>query len=124
MKPALYAYEVWLAGPLERRSQVNARSAAAARYSYFLDAGEWCPDVKYIDVRARKAGPPVTTEGHRATMKSRGRPELVAGARVLVEGKPGFITGGNYSSNFDVLLDHLRFSLNVHPADITLENPT
>jgi hypothetical protein len=127
MSPQIFAFEVWIAGRQGQtvddhgtRSIVNTRTAGMARYSHLLAARDWCQGVTFIQVRARKVGPPVTSDGHRATMKSRGRPELVAGARVTVDGLPGFITGGNYSSNFDVLLDHMRFSMNVHPTDIAV----
>lgn len=125
MKPArtLHAFDVWIAGQV-CATQINARNVQAARYQYFRDVREWRPAVRYIEVKARRAGPPVTTDHHRAALARRGRPELVAGARVVVGGEPGFITGSNCSSNFDVLLDHLRFALNVHPTDITLETST
>ena len=128
MTPQVFAFEVWIKGAdgqlvddRGERAIINTRTASMARYSFFLDARDWCPDLKFIQVRARKAGSPVTSAGLLATMKNRGRPELVAGARVIVDGKPGVVVGGNHSSNFDVLLDHLRFSLNVHPTDIKME---
>lgn len=128
MTPQVFAFEVWIKGRFGQlvddkgqRSIINARTAGAARYLHFIAASEWCPDVKFIDIRARKAGPPVTSDMHRATMKNRNRPELVAGARVIVDGKPGVVVDSCSGCNFRVLLDHLRFSLNVHPTDITPE---
>lgn len=118
--PALHAFECWLVGTPERRTTVNARDHGSAKYSYFLDCREWCADLKYIEVRVRKAGSPVTTDYQRHTMQIRQRPEFVAGARVTAFGRPGYIVGTNCSANFDVLFDDRRWPENVHPADIAL----
>lgn len=118
--PALHAFECWLVGTPERRTTINARDHGSAKYMYFLDCHEWCPDLKYIEVRVRKAGPPVTTDHQRHTMRMCGRPELVSGARVTALGCAGFIVGTNCSANFDVLFDDRRWPVNVHPMDLAL----
>lgn len=47
--------------------------------------------------------------------KNRSIPFAFQGMRVEVDGKPGFITGGNMSGNIDVLFDGWEHVSNCHP---------
>lgn len=127
----MFAFEVWLKGHEEHRSVVNHRTLGKAKYAYLLDISDAFPDgLPFELVRARKVGPPQTSAGLVRTAAYRGRPELVAGVRVRVEGELGRIADSNSSANFDVLFDedsrHCGAVLNVHPRDIEIvgESPT
>lgn len=121
---SVYAFEVWVTGHETLKRVVNARSLGAAKYACYLLWSDVDPDLRITVMRARKLGAPVTSDSHKRTMQMRARPELEAGVRVLVDGKPGVIVGANHSANFDVLLDGQKYSVNVHPMEIDLEHST
>lgn len=117
----VFAFEVWAVDSPHRRI-INARSSGAARYDYLLDVLDCWPDAKFTDMRARKVGPPQTSEAFMRTAKYRGMPDLRCGESVTVNGRPGVIVGHNDSANFDVLFDRgtdwAGAVLNVHPSEL------
>ena len=46
----------------------------------------------------------------------RGLPSVKKGQRCQVEGRPGFIIGGNTSMNFNVIFDNCVHIMNCHPG--------
>jgi hypothetical protein len=76
---------------------------------------EW---IRFIDIRVRVLGSPVTTDDIKSVAEHRGVPFATAGMRVLVGQSSGRIVGGNSSMNFDVLFDDGPYKgerLNCHP---------
>ncbi|MFV0673613.1 hypothetical protein [Variovorax sp. tm] len=117
----VFAFEVWVVGS-PHKQVINARTSGAARYDYYLDVLDCWPDVKYIDMRARKIGGPQTSEAFLRNARYRGMPDLRCGDAVTVDGIPGVVVGHNDSANFDVLFDEgTEFAgavLNVHPSEL------
>lgn len=111
-------------------SIVNSTTHGKARYKYFLDISDCCPDLKIMDIRVRKVGGPRSSEQFIRNAKYRGMPDVRCGQRVRVkdtgEGDvvgEGVIVGHNSSANFDVLFETGRFAgqtLNCHPCGLEL----
>lgn len=109
--------------PEWRYTIYNALTAGKARYQYFLDVREPWPDVKLIDLRARKIGPAHSSEGFIHNAIYRGMPDVRCGRRVRTNGCDGVIVGHNSSANFNVLFETGKYAgqtLNVHPSEIEL----
>jgi hypothetical protein len=108
----------------EHESIINHTTASKARRQYHLLISDPCPDVRYIDIRARKVGSPHTNAQFTRTAAYRGLPQLRCGQRVSVGGVLGTVVGHNSSANFDVLFDagtqYAGLTLNVHPSGLTL----
>lgn len=94
---------------------IAARTAGQARYRFLLDAQDWHPDLRIIDIRAVVAGAPSEPQGFRSVCRQRGVEFAKVGMRVTVQDKPGHIVGCNSSANFDVLFDGESYPLNCHP---------
>lgn len=127
MNAPVYAFELGIVGQAPTRV-MNARSSGKAKYLYLLDVRDYWPDVTFMDLFARRIGPPVTSEAFKRTAAYRGLPELRCGQAVEVKiGREpgvarGVIVGHNESANFEVLFDddspHFAgLTLNVHPGD-------
>lgn len=102
---------------------INALTAGKARYEYFLEISEPCPDVRLIDILVRKVGAPHSSEQFIRNAMYRGMPDVRCGQRVCTNGSEGVIVGHNSSANFDVLFqsgDYAGLTLNVHPQEIEL----
>lgn len=102
---------------------INALTAGKARYQFWLDIREPCPDVKLTDLRVRKVGAAHSSEQFIRNAKYRGMPDVRCGHRVRTNGCDGIIVGHNSSANFNVLFDSGRYAgqtLNVHPSEIEL----
>lgn len=120
---AIFSFECRVTGD-EHGSIINERSAGRARYQYWLDVRDCCPDLRLIDIRVRKLGAPVSSNGFLRTAAYRGLPGLRCGDRVRVGAATGVIVANNSSANFDVLFDegeHAGLRMNVHPAEMVIE---
>lgn len=120
----VFAFEVSVKGT-DWKDIVNHRSASKARRAYHDRVTDPWPDVKLSDVKARKIGPPHTSEAFERNAKYRGMPDVKCGRRVKVGNATGVIVGHNGSANFNVLFDedaarHAGEVLNVHPAEVEL----
>lgn len=83
----LHAFEVWFKGWEHERSIVNHESLGKARAEVWRRSSDCVPsDLRFVDVRGRKLGPPHDTATLRHVQEYRGRPDLVAGTRVRVRG--------------------------------------
>lgn len=102
----------------------NATSRGQAKVDYWRHVTDAWPDIPFTAVRARKIGPPHTSEQFKRNAAYRGMPEVECGRRVRVGDAEGTIIGHNSSANFDVLFDaDSRYGanvLNVHPAEVTI----
>ena len=95
---------------------LNRETAGQAKADYFRDISEI--GCRYTDIRVRRLGAPITTDGLARTAKRRGVPFARAGMRVKVGDDFGHIVDNNDSSNFDVLFEtgrHKGLTLNCHP---------
>lgn len=96
---------------------LNRESAGQAKADYFRNIAREV-GAKYTDIRIRRLGGPVTTDGIVRTAKYRGVPFARAGMRVKVENDYGRIVSHNDSANWDVLFETGRWAgetLNCHP---------
>jgi hypothetical protein len=97
---------------------INHTSRGGAKAEAFRGLRDAWPDLRYTSLRSRNAGAPVTSVMLGRVAQRRGVPWAIAGARVVVTGeRGGYIVDGNYSDNFDVLLDGGGV-VNCHPGDI------
>jgi hypothetical protein len=96
------AYACRLRGS-EHETVINSTSPGRAKREFLLDLD--MGGVEYTDIRVRRVGGPVTTDGIKRVAEHRGVPFAKAGMRVIVSGEPGRIVGHNSSGNFDVLFD-------------------
>lgn len=103
---------------------VHATSASKARAECVRQLRAGGAAAGFPDVRVRSMGAPVTSERLRRVASYRGRPELVAGVRVLAAGNRGTVVDADDSCNFVVLFDagtrHAGRLLPVHPGDVIL----
>lgn len=115
------AYEVCVRHPNGERTWarvINARSAGAAKYEYFLDLQDPWPDIPYTALRVRCVSKRcVTPTGFARVAEYRGV-SYGCGDRVRVGERQGVVVGHNDSSNFQVLMDGDRYPGNVHPGEI------
>ena len=109
-------YSSWWSESIE----VNALSMSAARSRIWHGAKEHWPTMPFAEVRARKFAGPVTTDMLRRVQEHRGRPDLVAGALVSIDGsRRGRVVGACGGACFNVLsADGQTWS--VHPNDLTV----
>lgn len=110
----------------EHESLYNARTRGQAKMAFIRDLDGCIADLKYTDVRARKAGRPHTSTAFRRNAKYRQLPDAKCGDRVRVGESQGVIVGHNSSANFDVLFDdddpkYPGMRLNVHPSEMVWE---
>lgn len=103
--------------------EANAFSASAARSRLWHDAKEHWPTMPFSEVRAQRLAGPVTTDMLRHVQAQRGRPDLVAGALVMINcvnrPRPGRVIGACSGACFNVLsADGQTWS--VHPNDLTV----
>jgi hypothetical protein len=97
---------------------INTTTRGKAKSEYFRDLKEsW--DIPFKDIRVRKLGCPVQTDGFLHTAKYRGVADVAKiGGKVKVNGSIGYIVGNNASANFDVLFEdgpYKGLTLNCHP---------
>lgn len=96
---------------------LNRETSGQAKADYFRNIASEV-GAKYTDIRVRRLGGPVTTEGITRTAKYRGVPFARAGMRVKVENDYGRIVSHNDSANWDILFETGRWkgeTLNCHP---------
>lgn len=120
-----YACTVWGEDP-HPATIINARSRGAAGYEFWRGLSDCRPDIPFTAIRVRLNGDgsPVTSEMHRSVLEHRGRPDLVAGARVHVRKCPGTVVGaGSGGSWIQIQYDQPGPVLYVHPADVALDTP-
>ncbi|MEJ8837733.1 hypothetical protein [Ramlibacter sp. AN1133] len=116
----LFAFECRVVG-FDGGTIINSTSRGKALGEFFhsLDG-----DYPFTDLRARKVGPPRSSEAFLRTARYRGLPNVRCGDRVLVGRDTGVIVGHNDSANFDVLFDrdsrYKGLVLNVHPSELKL----
>lgn len=123
----IFAFEVWVDG-CEHKSTVYAHTRGKAKYSYYLNALDWYPNVEFTWLRCRKLGPigpQNTSEDFIRCATYRGMPDVRCGQKVKVGKGLGVIVGHNSSANFNVLFDedspeYAGLKLSVHPASIKL----
>lgn len=121
----VYAFACRVHGaPSWGETTYNDTSAGQAKSRHWRHVTDAWPDVPYTAIRARKVGPPHTSERFKHNAAYRGMPNVKCGQRVSVNGAEGTIVGHNSSANFDVLFDAgSRYGanvLNVHPGEIVL----
>ena len=93
-------YSPWWSESIE----VNAFSASAARSRIWHDAKEHWLTIPFAEVSAVKLAGPVTTDMLRHVQVQRGRPDLVAGALVSIDGsRRGRVVGACGGACFNVL---------------------
>lgn len=122
----VFAFDVWVTGTVWSQV-VNERTAGRAKARYWIDVKESWPSIPFTAIRARKLGPPLSSQEFQRCADRRGV-TFRCGQRVTVGIDRGVIVGHNSSANFDVLFDDdsARFAgltLNVHPADICEAQP-
>jgi len=101
----------------EHSTVVVARSAGAAKYRYWLDVSDACPDFPFTKMRARVIAGYAEPRGFRDCMEYRRVPFARVGMRVRFDdGKEGTIVGHNSSANLDVIVDGGDEVFNCHPA--------
>jgi len=97
-------------------SIVSASTASKARYQYFLDAQDWNPDVRIMDIDVKSEGNEnAESQRFRDFAKRRAVPFVKIGMRVTVSGREGHIVGSNYSLNLDVEWSDTGHVANCHP---------
>ena len=97
---------------------INTTSAGKAKSEYFTRLLDCSPDYKFTDIRIRRLGSPVSSDGFRRNAIYRGIPFAYVGMRVKVGEDSGRIVGHNSSANLNVLFDdgrHKGLVLNCHP---------
>jgi hypothetical protein len=119
-RPPVFAFEVWTTCDPHVRTIINQRTRDRARYEYFVSVRDWCQGLRFIEVRGRKLGAPVTTHELAAVLKERQRPDLRAGVGVVHDGRGGVVVDacGGYVA---VLFDHADWQMPVHPGELTVE---
>lgn len=117
-RPRLRAYACWIVGHEDAASTINAFSLSTARYRYYLDARDWCPDLKITELRGRSLGGPRSNEALERVAAMRGRPDLVVGAEVETpDGRRGVVVDGTCSATFEIL-GFDGFVGNYHPGEL------
>lgn len=114
----LKAYECRLRGS-EHWSFHYAFTAGKARYQYFLDISDCCPDlsITQIDVRSAGGRAPSLSERLLRVGELRGLPmRLYRGMTIEVDGERGLIVDGNDSLNLDVCFERSGQTHNCHPT--------
>lgn len=121
---AAFAFKVWVDGT-EHETIINHATASKAKYQFWRAITEHFPGTPITKMRAKKIGPPITSEHLARIARYRGMPNVKAGQRVRAGDLTGVVVDGNSSANFNVLLDKdcPRWPgqiLNIHPGEITL----
>lgn len=121
---AVFAFEVSVAGT-DWTTILNSSSRGRAKAEYHRCVTDAWPDVPFTAMRARRIGPPQTSEAFIRNAVYRGLPNVKCGQRVEVSGARGTIVGHNRSANFDVLFDddaprYAGQTLNCHPNEVRL----
>jgi hypothetical protein len=115
----VYAYQVWCTRGWEEHPRIiNSLTASKARYEYLRHVRDVFPDLKYIDIRSKKAGGLYSSSDFVRTASYRNVPFARCGMKVEVDGRAGVIVGHNSSANFDVLFtdgENKGLVLNCHP---------
>lgn len=103
---------------------VYAFTRSKARYQYFLDISDCCPDLKIHQITVRAGAGWRDTEKFLRTATYRRRSDLHVGSRVRVGNNLGWVVDSNSSANFDVLFDedseYAGAKMNCHPHYIEL----
>ena len=111
---------------VDHETLINARTAGKAKYQHWLNIIDCMPDLPITAMRARKVGPPHTSDQFMRNASYRGIPQLRCGQRVKVGEASGFVVGHNSSANLDVLFDddsprYAGMTLNVHPDSCVIQ---
>lgn len=117
----LRAYSVWcVVFPEFEPETVNAFSPGQAKMDRWRSITDPYPDVPYLSMRARVAGPPAAPPDFHRVADSRGYPLARVGDRLRCGRVTGVIVGVNGSANWDVRVDEGPGEgnvVNVHPGD-------
>lgn len=120
--PKVFAFACSIAGRFDGHETIyNCTSRGQAKHMHYLNVSDPWPDVRYIDVRARKIGAPHTSADFVRNAAYRGMPYVQCGVSVKVGDQDGVIVGHNASANFDVLFHtgkHKGIVMNVHPSEV------
>jgi len=120
-------YVTWPEAGPDFHMECNARSAGAARYEFLLSLRDAGYEVSFKDLRVKRIGAPRSSDRLLRVAAYRGRPELVAGTRVLCDGALGTVLDGDSSANFVVEFDPgspYAGRCSVHPADLVVVGAT
>lgn len=115
------AWFCWISGWEGSGGVFNAKSRGAAKAQYWHSVRDYCPDLPFTRVVARRLGRAESSEHFIDCVTRRGMPDLRCGARVKVNDRLGTITGHTPSANLEVLFDegaHSKYPVPVHPAEV------
>lgn len=119
--PEIYAFECRVRGTDWMRV-VNAPNAGKARYLYWLDVSDPWPGVRLIDIRVRKAGPPVSSDMLQHVNKLRGCFYAAGDHVTLPDGRIGVIAGaGSGGAYYELWVDGKHMW--AHPCDFATVPP-
>ena len=117
-RPRLRAYACWIVGHEDAASTINAFSLSTARYRYYLEARDWCPDLKITELRGRSLGGPRSNEAlervaARLVFRPQHRPQGRAGRAY----RRGVVVDGTCSATFEILCFD-GFVGSYHPGEL------